>query len=295
MYLSKGLLTRSSQKGSGKRCAKCPRRQDHRTKWEMGEVEVCGAVFGPSKLPPNFYTVSCVRVCSEASVCDPMDCSPPGSSVHGILQARILEWVTMPSSRGSSQPRDQTCVSCISCFASRFFTTEPPGKPAHTQLHFFKSHSGLFSSKKIEKLRTSHSGKWEWDTMFRELLCPIPLPHHRFSLPAALNLAQRISREYITVQRCSWPWVSPLCHSLLPDPGSHEIPSPWAEIQRPKQTNSYRPRNRAQLQTNYKERSGRKAEGRNKERKRRKKMEGGGAIVFDPSIFPGWNFWNCGD
>ena len=161
MYLSKGLLTRSSQKGSGKRCAKCPRRQDHRTKWEMGEVEVCGAVFGPSKLPPNFYTVSCVRVCSEASVCDPMDCSPPGSSVHGILQARILEWVTMPSSRGSSQPRDQTCVSCISCFASRFFTTEPPGKPAHTQLHFFKSHSGLFSSKKIEKLRTSHSGKWE--------------------------------------------------------------------------------------------------------------------------------------
>ena len=45
------------------------------------------------------------------TLCDPMDCSPPGSSVHGILQARILEWVAMPSSRGSSQPRDQTCVS----------------------------------------------------------------------------------------------------------------------------------------------------------------------------------------
>ena len=41
-----------------------------------------------------------------------MDCSPPGSSVHGILQARIPEWVAMPSSRGSSQPRDQTPVSC---------------------------------------------------------------------------------------------------------------------------------------------------------------------------------------
>ena len=38
--------------------------------------------------------------------CDPMDCNPPGSSVHGILQARILEWVAMPSSRESSQPRD---------------------------------------------------------------------------------------------------------------------------------------------------------------------------------------------
>ena len=47
------------------------------------------------------------------TLCDPMDCNPPGSSVHGILQARILEWVARPSSRGSSQPRDQTCVSCI--------------------------------------------------------------------------------------------------------------------------------------------------------------------------------------
>ena len=51
------------------------------------------------------------------SLCDPMDCSPPGSSVHGILQARILEWVAMPSSRGSSQHRDRTQISCI---AGRF-------------------------------------------------------------------------------------------------------------------------------------------------------------------------------
>ena len=46
-------------------------------------------------------------------ICDPMDCSPPGSSIHGILQARILEWLSMPSSRGSSQARDQTKVSHI--------------------------------------------------------------------------------------------------------------------------------------------------------------------------------------
>ena len=52
-------------------------------------------------------------------LCDPTDCSLPGSSVHGILQARILEWVAMPFSRGSSPPRDQTWVSCI---AGRFFT-----------------------------------------------------------------------------------------------------------------------------------------------------------------------------
>ena len=54
------------------------------------------------------------------TLCDPMDCSPPGSSVHGILQARILEWVAMPSSRGSSQPRDQTHVSYISCISGQF-------------------------------------------------------------------------------------------------------------------------------------------------------------------------------
>ena len=49
------------------------------------------------------------------TLCDPTDCSLPGSSVHGILQARILEWAAMPSSRGSSQPRDQTCISYVSC------------------------------------------------------------------------------------------------------------------------------------------------------------------------------------
>ena len=49
------------------------------------------------------------------TLCDPLDCSPPGSSVHGILQARILEWVVTSSSRGSSQPRDQTHVSCVAC------------------------------------------------------------------------------------------------------------------------------------------------------------------------------------
>jgi len=50
---------------------------------------------------------------------DPMDCGPPGSFVHGILQARILEWTAIPFSRGSSWPRDPTRVSCI---AGRFFT-----------------------------------------------------------------------------------------------------------------------------------------------------------------------------
>ena len=54
--------------------------------------------------------------------CNPIDGSPPGSPVPGILQARILEWVVVSFSRGSSWPRDWICVSCVSCIAGRFFT-----------------------------------------------------------------------------------------------------------------------------------------------------------------------------
>ena len=63
---------------------------------------------------------------------DPMDYSLPGSSVHAILQARTLEWVAISSSRGSSQSRDWTCISYVSCIAGRFFTAESSGKPFHT-------------------------------------------------------------------------------------------------------------------------------------------------------------------
>ena len=64
---------------------------------------------GLSNIPK--VKVKVTRSC--LTLCNPVDCSPPGSSVHGILQARILEWVAMPSSGGSSQPRDRTQVSLI--------------------------------------------------------------------------------------------------------------------------------------------------------------------------------------
>ena len=59
----------------------------------------------------NQWKVSVAQLCP--TLYDPIDCSPPGSSVHGILQARILEWVASSFSRWSSQPKDQTWVSCI--------------------------------------------------------------------------------------------------------------------------------------------------------------------------------------
>ena len=57
------------------------------------------------------------------TLCDPVDCSPPGSSIHGIVQAKTLEWFAIPFSKGPSQPRDQTRVSCI---AGRCFTIWAP-------------------------------------------------------------------------------------------------------------------------------------------------------------------------
>ena len=59
---------------------------------------------------PFFFSFFVVRVCMLSH---PMDCIPWGASVHGILQARILEWVAMPSFRGSSRSRDWTCISCV--------------------------------------------------------------------------------------------------------------------------------------------------------------------------------------
>ena len=72
----------------------------------------------------------CIYVCAKLlqsylTLCDPMDCNLPKSSVHGTLQARILGRVAMPFTRGSSQPRDRTQISCSFCIAGGFFTAEP--------------------------------------------------------------------------------------------------------------------------------------------------------------------------
>ena len=88
------------------------------------------------------------HMCSVASVVSdslwPCRCSPPGSSVHGILQARILEWVTMPSSKGSSRPRDWTHVSYVSCTGRWILCQQCHlGSPSisHTIMYIFQHYS----------------------------------------------------------------------------------------------------------------------------------------------------------
>ena len=89
----------------------------------------CEIIFNHSdRLKLSLQSEICVmcavtRLC--LILCDPMDWSLPGSSVQGILQARILEWDAISFSRGSSWLRDRNCISYHSCIAFGFFTSEP--------------------------------------------------------------------------------------------------------------------------------------------------------------------------
>ena len=99
-----------------------------------------------SQIQPS---TDCVTLCMHAkslqsclTLWDPMGCSPPGSSVQGILQARILEWVAMPS-RGSSRPRDRTCIClCLLHWQAGSLPLppgKPPGKPFECPSHALRS------------------------------------------------------------------------------------------------------------------------------------------------------------
>ena len=139
-------------------------------------------------------TVGCWLCCLAAqlcfTLCDPVDCSPPGSSVHGILRASILEWVPTPFSRGFSGPRDQTHVSCT---AGRFFTTEPLGKPST-----LRTDANIGSAKKFVQVSVPSYGK----TIANILAGPIFWTHYpkynHFPLELLLcNIGQLNSFYYL--------------------------------------------------------------------------------------------------
>ena len=99
----------------------------------------------PSQLSATNHVLHSRAVCvleaqSRPVLCDPMDFRPPGSSVHGIFQTRILDWVSVSFSRGSSQPGDGTRVSCVSCNAGRFCTRWATGEATTTNMHEFLSY-----------------------------------------------------------------------------------------------------------------------------------------------------------
>ena len=102
------------------------------TGWQVSS-NVMGLYISYIRYMKTCFMCACMKSLQLClTLCDPVDHSLPDSSVHGIFQARTMEWVAIPlgdlSSRGSSQPRDGTCISCDSCITGGFFTTEPPGK-----------------------------------------------------------------------------------------------------------------------------------------------------------------------
>ena len=127
---------------------------------------VSGPAFLSSCCSPlmQVLTSGCINsMSSVASVtltlCDPMDCSLPGPSVHGILQARILQWIATPSSRASPQPRDRIHVSCVYCWAGGFFTSDPPGKPIISIVSYYSPYSS-------HPQPFWHQGLVSWKTIF---------------------------------------------------------------------------------------------------------------------------------
>ena len=104
-----------------------PMHESEKWKWSRSVVSDSQRLHGlqPTRLlrpwdfPGKSTGVGCHCLQPCLTLCDPMGCSLPGSSTHRILQARILEWVAMPSSKGSSRHRDQTWVSYVPCFGKQ--------------------------------------------------------------------------------------------------------------------------------------------------------------------------------
>ena len=120
------------------------------------------------------------------TLCDPTDYTPWGSSVHGVLQARVLEWVAMPSSRGFFQPRDQTQTDSL--------PVEPPGKPMY---RFFCQHKTKQQPSFSKCLNSFLFQKW--NVYEHQLLYWPWCSHHKTR--KSLNL----------YPMCVWTFLSPLC------------------------------------------------------------------------------------
>ena len=116
----------------------------------VGNLDLLGTTGKTTGSQPGIAFLPSVQLVGESesevaqscpTLCDPMDCSLSGSSVHGIFQARVLEWVAISFSRGSSRPRNRTRVSCI---AGRRFTIwatrEAPTYLSEIISHYYAAH-----------------------------------------------------------------------------------------------------------------------------------------------------------
>ena len=143
------------------------------------------------------------------TLCNPKDYSPLDSSLHGILQARILEWVAISFSKGSSQPRDQTCISC----SAEFFTTDPPGKPyaKDTNIQSKKWRLAHLDFQKsfcphVDTLSIAFRTLYVWAVLLFFFLCHVCMPLLQFTLHSAMyytDLSRKlVQASFIYVDSC---------------------------------------------------------------------------------------------
>ena len=143
--------------------------------------------------------VSCMRaelLQSCPTLCNPVDCSLPGCSVHGILQARILKWIAMPSSKGSSWPGDQTHISYVSCIGRQvLYLQRHQGSPnakasARKELHSPLNHAQ--PQPILTSAGTSPSSPQDGSTE----QCPsLPDPHEHRELNPSMNFGDLINTK----------------------------------------------------------------------------------------------------
>ena len=141
---------------------------------------ICSFGVISQKSLPNSWSQDCCCLVTK-SFCNPMDCSPPVSPAHGISKARILEWVAMPFSRGSSQFRDQTHVSCIGRWILYHWANRRALSKINSYLFFWEFYSMSPSS------------------LFKTILAFLgPLIFH-MHLRASLSISEKLARIVIRI------------------------------------------------------------------------------------------------
>ena len=130
----------------------------------------------------KLYVVVVRATKSRPTLCDLMDCSlpGPGSSVSGISQARILEWVAMPSFRGSSRPRDQVHVFCVSCFGRLVL---------YCSCHYVLVCYGYWGQRREQTLGLGWSKRGAGGATFKETLTP----RHQLCLERSWEMSASLS------------------------------------------------------------------------------------------------------
>ena len=140
-------------------------------------------------------------MCCHVQLCDPTDCSPPGSSVHGIFQARILERVAISLFRGSFLSRDWKCISIVSC--TGFFTTVPPGSSwwINGNLLYYSLFFKVFKNI-IKGVDTFHNSHFHIMCCFEQ---PVPLKYFKW-------ICIKYKKYHLTYGKSRWSWI--LCNLL---------------------------------------------------------------------------------